>query len=294
MAISNTASIATIIVIVTAIAGQAQAKSASVGSVALVCDQIDDSTCVVIQNWNYTQDVTAFNYSHVMIIGSITCTGCMLDIASDWIEISGTVSAQTVVLTATSQLDLGGSILANGTGYPRLQGPGVGLTCCNGCGSGGGGHGGKGGASCKYNCSGGIVYDSMLDPSEFGSGGGEYSGQNLAGAGGGWIVLRTTALVFSGMNPEINANGQDAEWDLGAGAGGSILLDVATVSGMAVITANGGNAGPGGPGLMPGGAGGGGRIAAFGQGWRKDVFQVNGGVGGCPVSNGGKGSVDLG
>jgi hypothetical protein len=101
-------------------------------------------------------------------------------------------------------------------------------------------------------------------------------------AGGGAMQLTISGTLT--LNGTICA---DASSDIpsyaGCGSGGSILLNVATLEGAGVITANGGS----GPTNCNGGAGGGGRIAIYYTNaptfnFAGQVFALGGGPGNCP------------
>ena len=186
-------------------------------------------------------------------------------------------------------IDALGAINVSGRGNGAGAGPGATATSGN---SGGAGYGGKGG---NGSASGGAVYGEFAAPTELGSGAGTgwYTNQMYVygGAGGGAVHLTVNGELV--MNGSITANGTNggagnvylAYWSGGGGSGGSIWLDVNTISGNGLITANGGNGGW----TNRAGGGGGGRIALY--------YQSNnyGGeltaLGGAGAQYGGAGSV---
>lgn len=147
----------------------------------------------------------------------------------------------------------GGSITADGRGYPvgNDLGPGVGTRadCCGG----GGAHGGAGGQSVS-GAVGGMPYGSLVEPLEPGSAGGA-SDHGPGPAGGGVIrLIVSNTLTVDGR---LTAKGLNGTTDnTGGAAGGSIFLTAKTIAGKGVILADGGNGE-----WVDGGGGGGGRIA---------------------------------
>ena len=161
-------------------------------------------------------------------------------------------------VTASAIIQIGGGISLVGQGFPPGKGPGTGGTASNptyGPADSGGGHGGFGGASIT-GAAGGAAYDSLLQPTNSGSGGGSQQFP-ASGAGGGALHLTVgTTLQVDGT---IAADGGDALLEGGGGgAGGSLWLTVGDLSGAGVISANGGDGD-----YLQGGGGGGGRIAIY-------------------------------
>lgn len=138
--------------------------------------------------------------------------------------------ARTVSISSDSAID--------------LTGKGWGAEGADGDDSSGGSHGGRGAdfQGAARACCG--DYRAPVLPGQ-----GTRAGDT--GAGGGALHLVADALVLDG---EIAANGEDGTMG-GAGAGGSVWLDVGALSGAGRIVANGGNVN------LLGGAGGGGRVA---------------------------------
>ena len=119
----------------------------------------------------------------------------------------------------------------------------------------GGSHGGVGGGTTPN-----AVYGSVFDPTTLGSGGGFGAGGGEPGGnGGGRVSITTPSLVLDGL---LTVRGGNAvaqnQQNGGGGSGGSIHLDVGSLSGGGAINANGGDGGKNG-----GGGGGGGRIALY-------------------------------
>jgi hypothetical protein len=145
-----------------------------------------------------------------------------------------------------------GTINVDNLGYLPNKGPGAGAA--SGSYAGGSGHGGQGGFG--YNNGGGVC-DSLTEPVQPGSGGGNAS---QGGRGGG--VVRIEAGGMATVNGTITANGQDGSGTSGGGgAGGTILVHAAKFAGNAagLLQADGGKAGS-----WRSGDGGGGRIAVVG------------------------------
>jgi hypothetical protein len=167
---------------------------------------------------------------------------------------SSAAATLTFSFTGNATVEAGGGIVADFAGYAGGQGPGEGHTAEAGstwyC--SGGGHGGTGGNSFSNSATGGTAYDSMMTPSNPGSGGGAYSSLSPGGPGGGVIRLTVTGTLE--MDGIISANGGNGSgFSGGGGSGGSIWLAVGTLSGAGSIAANGGS----GVDALGGGGGGG-------------------------------------
>ena len=159
--------------------------------------------------------------------------------------------ADNLLIDAASKIDV------SGRGYVDTQ-PGaytLGNTTTGGAtGRSAGSYGGLGAAR-----EGGPngVYGDFRDPNNLGSAGNNAGSGPSGGAGGGLIRISALNAQIDGL---ILANGQDgtsANFGAGAGSGGGIRLDVATLSGAGQISADGGNQGNGTS------AGGGGRVAVY-------------------------------
>jgi hypothetical protein len=152
----------------------------------------------------------------------------------------------------------GGSSGGNGDGYGpgrgRNSNPGVGQT------GGGGGYGGAGGRGQEAAAAGGSTYDTMVSPTNPGSGG---AGGNWScgGGGGGYVIIVASRTVT--INGIISMNGTNGYpvgpgSGGGGGSGGGIYIHCRNLAGNGVLRANGGNCDAG-----SGGGGGGGRIALY-------------------------------
>ena len=147
----------------------------------------------------------------------------------------------------------GGAITLDGSGFPANGGSGHGFSASSG--AGGGGHGGDG--SSGLNAAGGGAYDTIIPPSQAGSGGGSFYSTS-GSAGGGALNLN----VYDGLlqvDGAITANGASATTNgAGGGSGGSLSIHAVNFIGAGRISADGGNGD-----LSSGGGGGGGRIAIY-------------------------------
>ena len=121
---------------------------------------------------------------------------------------------------------------------------------------GGGGYGGYGAAGNGLTAYGGTTYGSLTSPTDVGSGGApaQSSYGVIGGAGGGYVGINVTGTLQ--VDGRISARGLPGTGaSAGGGSGGSINLNVGTLAGSGVISADGGM------GNYLGGGGGGGRIA---------------------------------
>ena len=153
-----------------------------------------------------------------------------------------------------------GDVSADYRGYGPQEGPGAGIryTSFN-TGAIGGGHGGRGGrGSAGLRAS--FSYDSIYEPTQYGSGGG--NGLNhVGGRGGGRIVFEISEMLR--LEGRVHASGEPRSGDnpSGGGAGGSIVIRALNFDGEGSVTVNGGScfssASP------YGGGGAGGRIAVY-------------------------------
>lgn len=198
------------------------------------------------------------------------------------------VAYSNATLTAKGDITLqvGGGINLNGKGF----GTGLGVGGYGRSGvfptGGGGGYGGFGGSG-QGGSAGGIAYGSIVQPTDFGSGGAGYlsSGFTIYSSPGGGalhIQVPSGSLVLDGRISSDGANASSP--DSGGGSGGSIWLTVARLTGAGAISADGG------AGDYPqGGGGGGGRIAitCFSNEFTGSVSAI-GGVG---AARGGAGTV---
>ena len=189
-------------------------------------------------------------------------------------------SSLTVTVLGDAGIDAGGKLDVNGLGYGTEQGPGAGARDSGGWGSGGG-HGGEGGFSYRQQPGGG-VYDSIVAPTQWGSGGGSTYG----GLGGGAVGLNVAGILR--VDGTLTADGlapTDCCVQHGAGAGGSLWINAGTLTGGGLIVARGGAGGV----TQGGGGGGGGRIALY---LTQSTFAGTiSAVGGPGYQNGGAGTV---
>ena len=176
-----------------------------------------------------------------LAIGSVTVgTGGVLGPLHNRIELD---------VKGTMSVAAGGMVFADGKGYPSGYGPGKGK---DGTYGGGGSYGGQGGGSDSP------PYGSLINPIDFGSGGGYQISDSSypGGAGGGFIRLAVSGdLAVDGL---VSASGDTGNnYYGGGGSGGGINLTSGKLSGAGLIRANGGY------GYSYNSGGGGGRIAAY-------------------------------
>lgn len=173
-------------------------------------------------------------------------------------------------------------------GYGSQQGPGTGLrqTSFN-TGAGGGGHGGRGGRG-SAGLQASYSYDSIYEPTQYGSGGGNGL-NNVGGRGGGRIVFKISEMLR--LEGRVQANGEPRSGGnpSGGGAGGSIVILAFKFDGEGYVTVNGGSCTS--SGTPYGGGGAGGRIAVYYNGTFTFIgsFQSYGGT--SQAERGGAGTV---
>ena len=184
--------------------------------------------------------------------------GTLLVASNGWLS----VSSQIMNVTGNATVQAGGGIIADGTGYASGQGPGAGRYSTSsgstiGGGGGYGGYGAAGGAPTNYPAYGGMTYGSVLTPTQAGSGGGGYP--ILQTNQRRWRRRRSREPYGDGpaasRRADLGGGLAGAGASAGGGSGGGINLNVGTLAGSGVISANGGM------GNYLGGGGGGGRIA---------------------------------
>ncbi|MDX9703080.1 MAG: CARDB domain-containing protein [Candidatus Auribacterota bacterium] len=166
--------------------------------------------------------------------------------------------------TGDFTLESGATINVNACGYPNASGPGAGTSINqNSRGGGGGAYGGRGSNGYSNN-PGGVEYDTIVNPTEPGSGGGDntYSTASRGGYGGGAVIIQAEGNIT--VNGIIYANGENAyaggtTRSGGGGSGGCINLNAPNIAigSSSQLQAIGGNR----DGTYYGGGGGGGRIA---------------------------------
>lgn len=166
------------------------------------------------------------------------------------------------LVCANMQIDSGGVVDATGKGYLNDQGPGKGAsTSTSSYGGGGGAYGGKGSVGYS-NIAGGTEYGSIINPVDYGSGGGSNTASGYIGGSGGGIIYINVSNTLT-LNGTIKCDGAKAPngsspYCGGGGAGGTIKINTATFAGTGTIQANGGENYAAG---YYGGGGSGGRIA---------------------------------
>ena len=166
----------------------------------------------------------------------------------------------------------------------------------------GGSHGGLGSIYNGYGVPN-PLYDSLTNPTDLGSGGGNYSTTG-SGAGGGRVLITAGSISVDGS---IVANGAESNGSAsGSGSGGTVNITTGSLGGSGAIQSNGGSTGAGGGGgriaivhsgsysLAPdqvttlGGQGAYGRRGGIGTIFIRDVTQSNGDL----VIDGGNLAVD--
>ncbi len=170
-------------------------------------------------------------------------------------------------------VDAGGLIAVDYRGFAAAAGPGAGTSA--GDRPSGAGHGGAG-YNGSFGVLGGDCYGSVLEPAEFGSGGGNDTQGNASVGGRGGGALRLDVGGTLTINGTISANGENVPaWEAAGGSGGSLWLTCGTLAGNGVITAKGGTGHP-----AYAGGGGGGRVAIYhGAGTFAGTFDLSGGSG---------------
>ena len=202
--------------------------------------------------------------------------------------VSNSITSNLMV-SGNATIEAGGTISADGMGFPANQGRGPGhgsqLTFFVG---GGGGYGGNGGNANAVSASGGIGYGNYLAPTDLGSGGASYLSGSIGSAGGGAIHLSVLGTLI--VNGTISADGMPGIGDgSGGGSGGSVWISAQMLAGAGIISANGGDGN--GSGLYAGGGGGGGRIAIQGINLFFGTASAHGGNG---YTRGGAGTIYFG
>jgi cysteine-rich repeat protein len=226
------------------------------------------------------------------VIIKVAETGCTIpagtyNITRDFVIESGvSVTAGSdngtgtgVVINVGRDIDIQGSLSANGQGYTSGD-PGVGTNDYAGA-----GHGGNGGDNAG---DGGSTYGNVSSPLTIGS-------RGRGGAlGGGAIKLSAVSTLTVDGTISANGNNSSNSNRRGGGSGGSIWLDAASLAGSGTVIADGGD----GPGAgWSGGGGGGGRIAVlytddYSTLISGDKIQAVGGDGkGSGITSGGAGTI---
>ncbi len=219
---------------------------ATLGAQSLV---LESGKVLTFRGWN-----SQLNVSGLLTLSGTVTHDTQTDTAAPWV-------ADSRVLIACGSLDLPASGRINVTAKGYL---------CAGTGAVGYGPGGGGvisvsGAGGSHGAAGGLNpvsgYGLLGAPEQPGSAGGG-AAWNRGGYGGG--AVRLIVGSHATLEGEITANGEDALHQCaGGGAGGSVYITCATLSGAGLITANGGYTASvdGTSDTRYGGGGSGGRIA---------------------------------
>ncbi|MCA9517539.1 MAG: hypothetical protein KC635_21510, partial [Myxococcales bacterium] len=190
----------------------------------------------------------------------------------------GTPQHQVNVAATTIDVRSGGSVTANGRGYPGNTGR-TGTTLAS---YQGGSHGGVGGHVTNV----GYAYDDVTAPTRMGGGGAIYN--SSAGPGGG--VIRLVASGTLTIDGAVSANGlAGSSQYAGMGAGGAVQLDAGALAGAGTVSANGAGWASGWA-----GGGGGGRVAVAYSGAAPALVTTAGklsAAGGASSNSGGAGTI---
>ena len=206
-------------------------NNGSIGSAVLPAGQVYNFASVIVSR-KATLRVTAtgadaFTFAIVLVKADST----LLLVPYDDGDTDYTDDIPFMLNADTVTIETGGTISANGVGYPANHpGPGGGKVGGGTYPNGGGGHGGIGGGGSGK---GGDAYGSVMEPVALGSAGANTGG----GAGGGAIKLVVSGTLT--INGTLSANGNRYSSDGGGGAGGSLWINTETLAGSGVIKANG-------------------------------------------------------
>ena len=183
-------------------------------------------------------------------------------------------------------------VSADARGFGPQEGPAAGTrwTSYN-TGAAGGGHGGRGGRG-SAGLQASYSFDSLYEPSQYGSGGGNGLGRR-GGHGGGRIVFKVFEMLR--LEGRVHADGEAGRGNDNAGAGGaggaggSIVIRTLNFDGEGSVTVNGGSGYSSSAPHAGGGAGG--RIAVYYEGNYTFIgsFQSFGGA--AAAERGGAGTV---
>jgi hypothetical protein len=288
-------------------------------------DGVNNSTSYVVTGLNVGQSyyfrlkavngIGESNYSAVFNIPGYACdnnlaggnltttnnqvlsgTYCNINIFTVPSSTTATVATGNILRILANSANILGTLSANNSGFAGTEvngnGPGGGIR--NGAAnySAGGGYGGAGGNGSSSSI-GGSTYGSQTSPIDLGSGGAGNTNGYIGGDGGGSIKLVISGnLVIDGILSSNGENGVDQfSSRTGGGSGGSIWIDTGSLSGCGSISARGGNAVGGTPGVSTAGNGGGGRIAIYADSdTRCNTFSTSA-AGGTYGSPGGTGTV---
>lgn len=203
-------------------------------------DATFDGQALVVWGANVTLD-GAHAFSAVEILGGATVTHSAATATAEY-QLDWTIT-DSLWIDSTSRIDV------SGKGY--LSGYTVGNTTVGGAvGNAGGTYGGLGFSAAGAATN--LPYGDYRQPTVPGSGGGTFNGGNNPGGSGGGVIQVTAASAQ--IDGAVLAHGVENNT---SGSGGSILLDVGTLSGTGSISAGshwGGNYAS---------SGGGGRVAVY-------------------------------
>ncbi|MDD2455527.1 MAG: hypothetical protein PHE10_04260, partial [Kiritimatiellae bacterium] len=191
---------------------------------------------MILENQNVVVDGCTLTIDGVHVLDRLTLTNNA--------TVTHTAGAEGMLLTVCNDVSVasGSYIRANGRGAVKHAAT---------TGRSGGSHGGRGqpetpSTSCP-------TFGDAFWPVTLGTGGSADGAGTTRG--GGRIQIAADSILLNGS---VTANGQNSPEYTGSGSGGSILIEVGTLSGSGSITANGGVP-------VNAGAGGGGRIAVYAQ-----------------------------
>ena len=176
-------------------------------------------TVLVTTNTTLSAGDLSFEPPEVTVSGAtLTVSGphafCKLTVRNGGVvtHAAGDEGGVALSILTDCMVDSTSAISVNNRGYAAQTGPGSPITI-----SGGAAHGGEGGSS-SYGGAGSLMtYDSLLQPSSLGSGGGPGYNSYPSGAGGGAVWLTVTGVLH--VDGSVSANGQDVLYG-GCGAGG--------------------------------------------------------------------------
>jgi hypothetical protein len=210
--------------------------------------QYDGKTIII--TGGTTTIAGAHTFTRLAVLDGAVVTHAAVDAASS--------QRLDLQVTGAVYVSCGASIDTSGKGYQDAVG-GFGRTWPNTTTGGSfqgsaGSHGGEGGHGSEAVAA---AYGSIVDPNEPGGAGG-HIGDYVGNQGGGIVRIRGAASIT--VDGTIAADGLYAsQIGSGAGAGGSIRLDAATIGGAGSVHANGAS------GTTANFAGGGGRVALYYQ-----------------------------
>ena len=204
---------------------------------------VNSARTLTVDGWD-----TLLSATNVMIAGTVThVINDDQDATDGW-----TPNARVNVACTDLSIPVGGTINLLGKGfqggvYTNGYGPGRGNATLHR--GGGGGYGGPGSSAVGYGAFGGAAYGSASHPDLPGSGGGSTFGviDSTGGAGGGLLQIHATGdVVINGTIVADGANG--VNHCPGAGSGGGVYIQCATLDGAGTISAKGGTSWVGGGG----------------------------------------------